>query len=29
MYEFGAPSADDYSGVYWTAIEDNKNNFFY
>lgn len=29
MYEFGAPSADEYSGVYWTAIEDNKNNFFY
>lgn len=28
-YEFGAPSADEYSGVYWTAIEDNKNNFFY
>lgn len=29
MYEFGAPSADEYSGVYWTAIEDNKNNFYY
>lgn len=29
MYEFGAPSADEYSGVYWTAIENNKNNFFY
>ena len=29
MYEFGAPSTDEYSGVYWTAIEDNKNNFFY
>lgn len=29
MYEFGAPSADEYSGVYWTTIEDNKNNFFY
>lgn len=29
IYEFGAPSADEYSGVYWTAIEDNKNNFFY
>lgn len=29
MYEFGAPSVDEYSGVYWTAIEDNKNNFFY
>lgn len=29
MYEFGAPSADEYSGVYWTVIEDNKNNFFY
>lgn len=28
-YEFGAPSADEYSGVYWTAIEDNKNNFYY
>lgn len=29
IYEFGAPSADEYSGVYWTAIEDNKNNFYY
>lgn len=29
MYEFGAPSADEYSGVYWTAIKDNKNNFYY
>lgn len=29
MYEFGTPSADEYSGVYWTAIEDNKNNFYY
>lgn len=29
MYEFGAPSADEYSGVYWIAIEDNKNNFYY
>lgn len=29
MYEFGAPSADEYSGVYWTAIENNKNNFYY
>ena len=29
MYEFGAPSADEYSGVYWTAIEDNKINFYY
>lgn len=29
MYEFGAPSADEYSGVYWTTIEDNKNNFYY
>lgn len=29
MYKFGAPSADEYSGVYWTAIEDNKNNFYY
>lgn len=29
MYEFGAPSTDEYSGVYWTAIEDNKNNFYY
>lgn len=29
MYEFGAPSADEYSGVYWTAIEDKKNNFYY
>lgn len=29
MYEFGAPSADEYSGVYWTAIEDNTNNFYY
>lgn len=29
MYEFGAPSADEYSGVYQTAIEDNKNNFYY
>lgn len=28
-YEFGAPSADEYSGVYWTAIKDNKNNFYY
>ena len=28
-YEFGAPSVDEYSGVYWTAIEDNKNNFYY
>lgn len=28
-YEFGAPSADEYSGVYWIAIEDNKNNFYY
>lgn len=28
-YEFGAPSADEYSGVYWTAIENNKNNFYY
>ena len=28
-YEFGAPSADEYSGVYWTAIEDNKNNFYF
>ena len=29
MYEFGAPSADEYSGVYWTTIKDNKNNFYY
>lgn len=29
IYEFGAPSADEYSGVYWTAIKDNKNNFYY
>lgn len=29
MYEFGAPSEDEYSGVYWIAIEDNKNNFYY
>lgn len=29
MYEFGAPSTDEYSGVYWTAIKDNKNNFYY
>ena len=29
MYEFGTPSADEYSGVYWTAIKDNKNNFYY
>ena len=29
MYEFGAPSADEYSGVYWTVVEDNKNNFYY
>lgn len=29
IYEFGAPSADEYSGVYWTAIEDNINNFYY
>lgn len=29
IYEFGAPSADEYSGVYWTAIEDNTNNFYY
>lgn len=28
-YEFGAPSADEYSGVYWTTIKDNKNNFYY
>lgn len=29
MCEFGAPSADEYSGVYWTTIKDNKNNFYY
>lgn len=29
MYEFGAPSADEYSGVYWATIKDNKNNFYY
>lgn len=29
QYEFGAPSADEYSGVYWNRLDDNKNNFTY
>lgn len=29
QYEFGAPSADEYSGVYWSKLNNNDNNFTY
>ena len=28
-YKLGAPSADEYCGVYWTRIENDSNSFYY